>query len=200
MILKSQSKSTQWQIWQMPHPQTKNHLSPQPDTPNNRKDASITPSSRFLSFPQVSNHSSHSPFPPENLTSCHQHYESGPMPSRLRTFWIWWTKSWCFLGKIHIKSVIFSIKFAENYSSLPLLFLMYIFLFTMIIWWPHTRFCLGYLLVLLDADIFQIHLVSPCNVSIKPWFLGAGNTGPPPPILSSWLTHNPWWLPRKSKR
>ena len=158
----------------MPHPpQQKNHLSAQPNTPNNRKDASITPSSRFLSFPQVSNHSSHSPSPQKisplvtsttNQVQCLRDFERFGFGEQNRgVFW----------GKIHIKSVIFSIKFAENYSSLPLLFLMNIFIFTMIIWWPHPRFCLGYLLVLLDADIFQTSpIFSLQRVNEHPVFLG----------------------------
>ena len=115
----------------------------------------LTPSSRFLSFPQVSNHSSHSPSPQKS------HLLSPALRIRSNAFEtsnvldLVKKKVWCFFGKNHIKSVIFSIKFAENYSSLPLLFLMYVFLFTMIIRWPHPRFCLGYMLVLLDADTFQ---------------------------------------------
>ena len=171
-------------------------------TQQQEKDASITPSSRFLSFPQVSNHSSHSPplvTSTTNQVQCLRDFERFGFGEQNRGV---------FLRKNHIKSVIFSMKVAENYSSLPLLFLMYIFIFTMIIWWPHPRFCLGYLMVLLNAEIFQNSASFTLQrANEHPVFWGVflpisrpGNTGPPPPILSSWLTHNPWWLLWKSKR
>ena len=188
----------------MPHPpQQKNHLSAQPNTPNNRKDASITPSSRFLSFPQVSNHSSHSPSPQKisplvtsttNQVQCLRDFERFGFGEQNRgVFW----------GKIHIKSVIFSIKFAENYSSLPLTVSdEYIHL--------HHDYLMTSSAILFGVPagttgcwhLSNFTYFQPATCQWTPCFFGGvflpisrpGNTGPPPPILSSWLTHNPWWM------
>lgn len=202
MTLKSQSESTQLQIKHVSFvlsTPNKHHLSAQSNTPNNRKDVSTTPSSRFLTL----------------LNWCLKSLISQPIPKkshllspalRIRSNAFETSKIFGFDEKImvifgehsyQICHILQTICWKLQHSSLPPLFLMHIFLFTMIIWWPHPRFCLGTWWYYWMLKSFKIHLVSPCNTSLFCLVflpISRPETDNSPPILSSWLTHNPWWM------